>query len=111
MADFQINMAANFVGKMVKVKGWIRHIRSSGSIYFIEVRDGYGEIQCVVVKSEVDERLFKECAELKLESSLVVEGLLREEKELQGDMKFLLRIYKLLIFLMRSIPYPRNLMG
>lgn len=84
MADFQINMAANFVGKMVKVKGWIRHIRSSGSIYFIEVRDGYGEIQCVVVKSEVDERLFKECAELKLESSLVVEGLLREEKRAPG---------------------------
>ena len=72
------------VGEEVTIKGWVRHKRSSGSIFFIEVRDGTGEIQCVVVKSEVDESTFQSCDSLKIESSLKVTGLLREEKRAPG---------------------------
>ena len=91
MEEFQINKASYFVGKIVKVKGWIRHIRSSGSIYFIEVRDGFGEIQCVVIKDEVEGKVFDECSNLKLESSLIIEGALREEKRAPGGYEILVK--------------------
>ena len=42
------------VGETVTVKGWLYNSRSSGSIAFLEVRDGTGLVQAVVGEDEVD---------------------------------------------------------
>jgi asparaginyl-tRNA synthetase len=78
--EFRIIDAHDFVGKEVVVRGWVRHLRSSGSLFFIEVRDGTGNIQCVVVKKEVSEQVFDDCSQLKIESSVKVKGFIREDK-------------------------------
>jgi asparaginyl-tRNA synthetase len=82
--EFCIKDASSHVGKEVRIEGWVRHIRSSGSLYFIEVRDGTGIIQCVIVEGEVSDEDFECCAHLKIESSLIVSGVVREERRAPG---------------------------
>ena len=49
-----INKLSEHVDKQVTLKGWVYNYRSSGSLVFIEMRDGTGITQCVVAKDDVD---------------------------------------------------------
>ena len=75
-----IHQVSNFVNKKVRIKGWIKHIRSSGKLMFIELRDGTGEIQCVVFKGEVGKNEFEKIRKLTIESSITVDGVIRLDK-------------------------------
>ena len=48
-----------FVDKEVTIKGWVHNMRSSGSIAFLEIRDGSGFIQAIVSKNEVVEGVWE----------------------------------------------------
>jgi asparaginyl-tRNA synthetase len=82
--DFTIANAPFNIGREVTVNGWVRHIRSSGKIYFIEIRDGTGEMQCVVVEGEVPANAFLHCAGIKIESAISLTGIIKEEKRAPG---------------------------
>jgi len=75
-----INEAKDNVGKFVEIKGWVYNMRSSGKIVFVLVRDGTGIMQCVVTKNEVDDETFEKAKKLTQESSVIVRGIVREEK-------------------------------
>jgi len=62
------------VGQTVTVRGWVTHLRSSGKIAFIVLRDGTGLLQCVVVKKEVDEASWETFGTLTLETSITATG-------------------------------------
>jgi len=66
--------------KTVTLKGWIFNYRSSGSIYFLQFRDGTGEIQGVISKKEVDKQSWENCQNITIETSVVVVGKIYEEK-------------------------------
>ncbi|KIL75099.1 asparagine--tRNA ligase [Bacillus badius] len=68
-----------FVGQEVTIGAWLANKRSSGKIAFLQLRDGTGFIQGVVVKSEVGEELFKAAKALTQESSLYVTGMVQED--------------------------------
>jgi len=40
-------------GTSATVRGWVTHVRSSGKVAFIVMRDGTGTLQAVVVKNAV----------------------------------------------------------
>ncbi|MBU0546161.1 asparagine--tRNA ligase, partial [Patescibacteria group bacterium] len=42
------------VGEEVAIKGWLYNKRSSGPLFFLELRDGHGWVQGVVAKAEVN---------------------------------------------------------
>ena len=86
---FSIVDAPEFVGRKVELSGWVRHIRSSGSLFFIEMRDGTGVLQVVVAKDDVSDEVFQECARLRIESSLKVTGVLKEERRAPGGHEIL----------------------
>ncbi len=69
-----------YLGKIVTLRGWVFNIRSSGSIYFLQFRDGTGEIQAVVLKNEVDKKVWQKTRELTLESSVEITGKAYQEK-------------------------------
>ncbi len=71
------------VGEDVTIKGWVYGLRSSGKIRFLLVRDGTGTIQCVVSKED-SEQAFKESERLTQETSVIVEGEIREDKRSPG---------------------------
>lgn len=50
-----IRQVNEHVGETVVIGSWLNNKRSSGKIQFLQLRDGTGYIQAVVVKSEVSE--------------------------------------------------------
>ncbi len=63
------------VGEEVVIKGWLYNKRSSGPIAFLELRDGYGWVQGVVVKNDVSEKVWQDAEKLTQESSLELVGV------------------------------------
>ena len=68
------------VGREIVLAGWLYNKRSSGKIHFLLVRDGTNTIQCVVVQGEVPQKVFDTYNDLTLESSLLVKGIVKEDK-------------------------------
>ncbi|MFC4410931.1 asparagine--tRNA ligase [Chungangia koreensis] len=64
----------NHVGETVKIGAWLANKRSSGKIAFLQLRDGSGFVQGVVVKSEVDEDIFATAKAMPQETSMYVIG-------------------------------------
>ncbi|MDE5411884.1 MAG: asparagine--tRNA ligase [Bacillaceae bacterium] len=75
-----ISTVGQFVGQEVKIGAWLANKRSSGKIAFLQLRDGTGFIQGVVVKAEVGEDIFLKAKNLTQESSLYVTGIVREDE-------------------------------
>lgn len=67
------------VGKEVKIGGWLYNIRSSGKIQFLQLRDGTGFIQGVMVKQQVSLEAWEAAKGLTQESSLYVWGTVRQD--------------------------------
>ncbi|WP_456274262.1 asparagine--tRNA ligase [Bacillus sp. AK031] len=68
-----------YVGEEVTIGAWLANKRSSGKIAFLQLRDGTGFIQGVVVKSEVEEEIFQKAKALTQETSLYVTGVIQED--------------------------------
>ena len=58
-------------GKNVKLTGWADTIREHGNVIFIDLRDRYGKIQCVILKKNSDFEIVKN---LTRESCIQIEG-------------------------------------
>ncbi|MCX6741157.1 MAG: OB-fold nucleic acid binding domain-containing protein, partial [Candidatus Parcubacteria bacterium] len=54
----------HYLNKSITLKGWAFNFRSSGSIYFLQFRDGTGRIQAVVSKKEVAPKVWENCQKL-----------------------------------------------
>lgn len=67
------------VGEEVKLGCWLYNKRSSGKIQFLQLRDGSGFIQGVVVKAEVSEETWERASRLTQESSLYISGIVRAD--------------------------------
>jgi len=66
-------------GTEVEIAGWLSNRASKGKLHFLQVRDGTGVVQCVMVKGEVDDATFQRADHLPQETSLVVRGQLRKD--------------------------------
>jgi asparaginyl-tRNA synthetase len=69
-----------YVGQVVTIGAWLSNKRSSGKIAFLQLRDGTGFMQGVVVKSEVDEKVFEAAKSITQESSFYVTGEIRVDE-------------------------------
>ena len=74
----------SYVGQRVQLQGWLSRVRSSGKIQFLQLRDGTGWCQCIFLKSECEAQVFDTLRNLGQESSLQVEGVVREEPRSPG---------------------------
>lgn len=79
-----IETLKDYVGARVTVRGWVTHVRSSGKVAFIVVRDGTGIAQAVVVKSVVSADVWDTFARLTHETSIAVSGDVRAEPRAPG---------------------------
>ncbi|GAB2692046.1 asparagine--tRNA ligase [Paenibacillus thermoaerophilus] len=74
----------NYAGQTVRIGCWLHNKRSSGKIRFLQLRDGTGFVQGVVVKNEVDEATWEAVSRLSQESSLYATGVVREDPRSPG---------------------------
>ncbi len=98
-----IEEVGKHVGKDVAIYGWLYHMRSSGSIHFLLIRDGTGTIQGVLSKQDVSPDVFTSVAELTQESSLIAQGRVREDRRAPGSYELTLTG---LTVVQHANPYP-----
>jgi len=77
-------LSKEHVGKKVRVRGWIYRTRSSGGIVFAVIRDSTGVIQVTVKKGAVPDSQFEAATKAGIESSVMVEGEVAEDKRAPG---------------------------
>ncbi len=80
MKKITIAEMAKYNGQTVKLGAWIANKRSSGKIAFLQLRDGSGFVQGVVVKAEVGDELFATAKGLTQETSVYVTGEVKEDE-------------------------------
>ncbi len=83
-----LSKISEFLDKEVKVSGWVYNFRSSGQIYFLQLRDGSGFIQAVLSKNDVSSETWNNCEKITQESSVELSGVVtkhpkKEEYEIQ----------------------------
>ncbi|MGN1402466.1 MAG: asparagine--tRNA ligase [Bacillus sp. (in: firmicutes)] len=69
-----------YVDQEVTIGCWLANKRSSGKLAFLQLRDGTGFIQGVVVKAEAGEELFQKARSITQESSLYVTGKVQKDE-------------------------------
>lgn len=91
-------------GQEVTVKGWLYNMRSSGKIHFLQLRDGSGTVQGVMVKQDVPEELFTMAKGLWLEASVEVTGTVRKDERAPSGVE--LTVTGLVVLQNPSDEYP-----
>lgn len=74
MKTIMIHEMPDHEGETVRIGAWLANKRSSGKIAFLQLRDGSGFVQAVVVKSDAGEELFAAAKGLTQETSLYITG-------------------------------------
>jgi asparaginyl-tRNA synthetase len=82
--DCLINSLGRHVGEVVTLRGWVAHLRSSGKVRFVVLRDGTGQTQGVLVKGRLPEADFAAFDRLTQESSVILTGLVKAEPRAPG---------------------------
>src|SRR5256714_1933842 len=100
----RISELPSHAGKTVRVRGWVTHVRSSGKVAFIVLRDGTGLLQAVVVKTSVSPETWTKFGQLTQETSIEVEGEVRPDARAPGG--FELAVKELSIYGESPIDYP-----
>lgn len=79
-----VSELGDHVGNTVRLRGWLKNMRSSKKLHFLELRDGTGVAQCVVFQGDVTSDVFALAGGLTQESSLALVGEVREHPKQKG---------------------------
>jgi len=104
MKRIHINQIKEYIGKQVKIAGFIQTIRDQGSIKFFLIRDISGIIQVVITKDEAE--AIKTATELSLESVVEIIGLAKTEKQAPGGFEVAVKTISILSLSNPEIPIP-----
>src|SRR5262245_19992907 len=85
MSVVRVEDLGKHVGEAVTLHGWLYNKRSSGKLHFLEVRDGTGIVQCVVFKGNVTPETFAAADHIQQESSVEVQGTVKEHGKIKGQ--------------------------
>ena len=83
----RIEVLRDYVGRVASVRGWVTHLRSSGKVAFIVLRDGTGIVQVVIVKNNVSAEVWERFQQLTVETSVAVTGEVREDARSPGGLE------------------------
>ena len=64
----------------VALRGWVWRERKSNAYAFVVLRDHTNVIQCVIEKDKVSKKIWEDAEKLPIESSLELEGTIKEDK-------------------------------
>lgn len=74
-----IDKLSTLVGQEVTFKGWAYNFRSSGKIFFLQLRDGCGFVQVVYGAADIPAAQWEALQSVTLESSVEVKGIVKAE--------------------------------
>ncbi len=79
-----VDHIAEYADQEVTIQGWVYNRTDKGKLVFLLVRDGYGFVQCVVFKNDLDPELFDQITRLPQESSVIITGTVRADPRAPG---------------------------
>ncbi|MFC0415424.1 asparagine--tRNA ligase [Cytobacillus solani] len=103
MVKTTISEVYKYEDQEVKIGAWIANKRSSGKIAFLQLRDGTGFIQGVIVKTDVPEEVFQEAKSVTQESSVYVTG--KVQKDERSPIGYELLVTNIEV-ISRAVDYP-----
>ncbi len=80
----RIEEISNYENQEVELQGWIYNRTHKGKLVFLLVRDGYGFIQCVAFKPDLDPGLFDQIAHINQETSVTISGIVKKDERAPG---------------------------
>jgi asparaginyl-tRNA synthetase len=80
----QVNKIADYVAQEVTIQGWVYNRTDKGKLIFLLVRDGYGFVQCVAFKGDLEPDIFDQLTRLPQESSVIITGVVRADSRAPG---------------------------
>lgn len=80
MKEILISEVPKNLGNEIQIKGWVFNFRSSGKIFFLQLRDGFGRIQAVISAKDVSQKTWENCQKITMESSVSLVGIASEDK-------------------------------
>lgn len=88
-------ISSKYIGKTIKVNGWVKNIRKLGSLIFLELKDRFGFIQVVV---EGDNKFFNDVYHTPIQSTVCISGGVQKRKSINskiknGDIEIILKEY------------------
>lgn len=88
-------ISSKYIGKTIKVNGWVKNIRKLGSLIFLELKDRFGFIQVVV---EGDNKFFNDVYHTPMQSTVCISGVVQKRKSINskiknGDIEIILKEY------------------
>ncbi|HID25283.1 MAG TPA: asparagine--tRNA ligase [Thermoplasmata archaeon] len=90
-------------GEKVKLRGWIYRTRSSGNIVFVVLRDSTATIQTTIKKGNLPDNEFEDAKKALIESSVEVEGVVREDARAPGGYEIQVTSFHVIHF---AEPFP-----
>lgn len=82
-----ISAFPGLIGKTVTLCGWVYNFRSSGKIFFLQVRDGSGFVQAVASQSDISAEAWATCETITIESSVEITGVVKEDTRSAGGVE------------------------
>ncbi|MFC2042782.1 asparagine--tRNA ligase [Chloroflexota bacterium] len=80
----RVDQVAEYENQEVSIRGWVYKRTHKGKLVFLLLRDGYGFVQCVAFKNDIDIELFNQLVHIPQESSIIVTGVIRADKRAPG---------------------------
>lgn len=74
-----ISQISQHSGQEITLQGWAYNFRSSGKIFFLQLRDGTGRVQVVYSKADLSDEQWEALQSLRIESSVKVTGLVKAD--------------------------------
>jgi asparaginyl-tRNA synthetase len=87
----RIRDASQHVGSEVEVRGWVTHLRSSGKVRFLVLRDGSGLVQAVAGVKDLGPEQWEASAALTQESAVIARGTVKADPRQVGGVELGLR--------------------
>lgn len=81
MPTIRISEIGSYLGQEIELKGWAYNFRSSGKIYFLQLRDGSGRVQVVFSAANLPPEQWEELNKVRIESSVTVTGKVKEGRQ------------------------------
>lgn len=77
------NHLKDYIGHTINLRGWVRNIRTSKT-RFIDLRDGFGFVQCVVSPEECEYDSYILAGQLTQECSIAITGVVKQHPNTQA---------------------------
>lgn len=81
MPSVRIDEIAAYLGQEIELNGWAYNFRSSGKIFFLQLRDGSGRVQVVYSAANLPADQWEMLNTVRIESSVTVKGKVKEGRQ------------------------------